>query len=117
MYVELQATTHFSFLRGASSPDELFAAAALLGLPALGVADRNSVAGMVRAWEASKATGVRPVAGCRLAPGAGGRHPHPGRRVGRPRGSFEGARPPPRRGLPPPPRRRDEPHRLPHRPP
>src|SRR4051794_35458894 len=44
-YVELQVTTHFSFLRGASSPDELFAAAALLGLPALGVVDRNSVAG------------------------------------------------------------------------
>ena len=66
MYTELQTTTHFSFLRGASSPDELFAAAALLGLPALGIADRNSVAGMVRAWEASKATGVRLVAGCRL---------------------------------------------------
>ncbi|HEX8364299.1 MAG TPA: error-prone DNA polymerase [Allosphingosinicella sp.] len=66
MYTELQTTTHFSFLRGASSPDELFAAAAFLGLPALGVADRNSVAGMVRAWEAAKATGVRLIAGCRL---------------------------------------------------
>jgi error-prone DNA polymerase len=66
MYAELHTTTHFSFLRGASSPDELFAAAALLGLPALGVADRNSVAGMVRAWEAAKATGVRLIAGCRL---------------------------------------------------
>ncbi len=65
-YVELQTTTHFSFLRGASSPDELFAAAALLGLPALGVVDRNSVAGMVRAWEAAKATGVRLIPGCRL---------------------------------------------------
>jgi len=66
MYIELQVTTHFSFLRGASSPDELFAAAALLGLPALGIADRNSVAGMVRAWEAAKATGVRLIPGCRL---------------------------------------------------
>jgi len=66
MYHELQVTTHFSFLRGASGADELFAAAALLGLPALGIADRNSVAGVVRAWEASKATGVRLVAGCRL---------------------------------------------------
>jgi error-prone DNA polymerase len=65
-YTELHTTTHFSFLRGASSPDELFAAAAFLGLPALGVADRNSVAGIVRAWEASKATGVRLIAGCRL---------------------------------------------------
>ena len=66
MYTELHTTTHFSFLRGASSPDELFAAAALLGLPALGVADRNSVAGIVRAWEAAKATGVRLIPGCRL---------------------------------------------------
>ncbi|HEX8527962.1 error-prone DNA polymerase, partial [Allosphingosinicella sp.] len=66
MYHELQTTTHFSFLRGASGPDELFAAAALLGLPALGIVDRNSVAGMVRAWEASKATGVRLVPGCRV---------------------------------------------------
>jgi hypothetical protein len=37
-----------------------------LELPALGIADRNSVAGTVRAWEAAKATGVRLVAGCRL---------------------------------------------------
>jgi error-prone DNA polymerase len=66
MYHELQVTTHFSFLRGASGAEELFAAAALLGLPALGIADRNSVAGMVRAWQAAKATGVRLVAGCRL---------------------------------------------------
>jgi error-prone DNA polymerase len=56
-YVELQVTTHFSFLRGASSPEELFAAAALLGLPALGIVDRNSVAGIVRAWDAEKDDG------------------------------------------------------------
>ncbi|UYY57184.1 error-prone DNA polymerase [Sphingomonas sp. S2-65] len=65
-YAELQVTTHFSFLRGASSPEELFAAAALLGLPALGVVDRNSVAGIVRAWDAQKATGVRAITGSRL---------------------------------------------------
>ena len=65
-YVELQVATHFSFLRGVSSCEELFSTAALLGLPALGIADRNSVAGMVRAWEASKATGVRLIPGCRL---------------------------------------------------
>ncbi|MBO9714709.1 error-prone DNA polymerase [Sphingomonas sp.] len=65
-YSELQVTTHYSFLRGASSPDELFATAALMGLPALGVTDRNSVAGVVRALVASEATGVRLVAGCRL---------------------------------------------------
>ena len=65
-YVELQVTSHFSFLRGASSPEELFAAAALLGLPALGIADRHSVAGIVRAWDAEKTTGVRSIAGTRL---------------------------------------------------
>jgi len=65
-YVELQVTTHFSFLRGASSPEELFAAAALLGLPALGVVDRHSVAGIVRAWDAERTTGVRSIVGCRL---------------------------------------------------
>ena len=65
-YAELQATTHFSFLRGASSPEELFAAAAVLGLPALGVVDRNSVAGAVRAHEAARITGVRAVLGTRL---------------------------------------------------
>jgi error-prone DNA polymerase len=65
-YAELQVTTHFSFLRGASSPEELFAAAAMLELPALGVVDRNSVAGIVRAWDAQRTTGVRSIAGCRL---------------------------------------------------
>ncbi len=53
-YVELQVTSHFSFLRGTSSPEELFAAAALLGHTALGLADRNSVAGVVRGWDGQK---------------------------------------------------------------
>ncbi|MBP0617564.1 error-prone DNA polymerase [Jiella sp. KSK16Y-1] len=65
-YAELQVTTHFSFLRGASSPEELFATAAVMGIEALAVTDRNSLAGMVRAHEAAKATGVRLVVGCRL---------------------------------------------------
>jgi len=65
-YVELQATSHFSFLRGVSSPEELFAAAALLGHEALGLVDRGSVAGMVRAWDGQKATGVRMIAGARV---------------------------------------------------
>ncbi|WP_218625190.1 error-prone DNA polymerase [Sphingomonas sp. dw_22] len=65
-YAELQVTTHFSFLRGASSCEELFATAALMGMPALGITDRNSVAGVVRALVAAEATGMRMVAGCRL---------------------------------------------------
>ncbi|MEE1612076.1 error-prone DNA polymerase [Microvirga sp. CF3016] len=66
MYAELQVTTHFSFLRGASSPQELFEQAKLLGITALGVTDRNSLAGIVRAYEASRDTGIRLVVGCRL---------------------------------------------------
>jgi error-prone DNA polymerase len=65
-YSELQVTSHFSFLRGASSPDELFATAAAFGIDALGIVDRNSLAGIVRAWEAARTTGVRLVVGCRL---------------------------------------------------
>ncbi|MFD1330320.1 error-prone DNA polymerase [Mycoplana ramosa] len=65
-YAELQVTTHFSFLRGASSAEELFARAVELGIDALGVVDRNSLAGIVRAWEAAKTTKVRIVVGCRL---------------------------------------------------
>ncbi|MCA1653500.1 MAG: PHP domain-containing protein, partial [Sphingomonadales bacterium] len=65
-YVELNATSHFSFLRGVSSCEALFSAAALLGYPALGITDRNSVAGLVRATIAADATNVRLIAGCRL---------------------------------------------------
>ena len=75
-YVELQVSTHFSFLRGVSSAEELFAAAATLGYPALGVTDRNSVGGLVKALRASREIAqdeevfagkqVRLIAGCRL---------------------------------------------------
>ncbi|GHG25345.1 error-prone DNA polymerase [Paracoccus aerius] len=65
-YAELQVTSPFSFLRGASSAEELFATAAMMGIEALAVTDRNTLAGIVRAWEAAKATGVRLVVGCRL---------------------------------------------------
>jgi error-prone DNA polymerase len=65
-YAELQVTTHFSFLRGASSALELFETAKQLGIEAVGVVDRNSLAGIVRALEASRDTGLRLVVGCRL---------------------------------------------------
>src|SRR5438067_306819 len=65
-YVELQVTSHFSFLRGASSPEELFAAASLLGHQAIGLADRGSVAGVVRGWDGQKTTGVRMIPGARV---------------------------------------------------
>ncbi len=65
-YADLQVTTHFSFLRGASSAEELFSTAAVLGIKALGIVDRNSLAGIVRAYEAARVTGVRLIVGCRL---------------------------------------------------
>jgi error-prone DNA polymerase len=48
-YVEFAVTSNFSFLRGASHPEELMMQADHLGLGGLGLADRNSVAGVVRA--------------------------------------------------------------------
>jgi error-prone DNA polymerase len=70
-YAELQCTSHFSFLRGASSCDELFAQAAVLGIEAMAIVDRNSLAGIVRAHEAARTTGVRLIVGCRLDPADG----------------------------------------------
>src|SRR3546814_12361721 len=71
-YVELQTTSHFSFLRGASAPEELFAAAALLGHSALGLCDRGSVAGMARSLSGQEATGVRLIPGSRVDLRGGG---------------------------------------------
>jgi error-prone DNA polymerase len=65
-YAELQITTPFSFLRGASHATELVATAADLGLAAIGIADRNSVAGVVRAHEAARKAGLRLLVGSRL---------------------------------------------------
>ncbi|MDB5477140.1 MAG: dnaE [Phenylobacterium sp.] len=70
-YAELQAATNFSFLRGASHPHELVQGAEVLGLEAVGICDRNSLAGVVRAWsemQARHAAGskVRALTGCRL---------------------------------------------------
>lgn len=70
-YVELQVTTNFTFLRGASQPEELVARAAELGQPAIGIADRNSLAGVVRAHVmarelAKQEKNIRIVVGARL---------------------------------------------------
>ena len=51
-YAELCVTSNFTFLTGASHPEELVARAAELGLEAIAIADRNSLAGVVRAWAA-----------------------------------------------------------------
>ena len=65
-YAELQVTSNFSFLRGASHPEELVLRAAELGLEAIALTDRNSFAGLVRAHVKAKEVGLRFVPGVRL---------------------------------------------------
>ncbi|MBS7563823.1 error-prone DNA polymerase [Mucilaginibacter sp. Bleaf8] len=65
-YIELQITTNFSFLRGASHPEEMIRQAAALGYSEVAITDRNSVAGIVRAHAAAKTQGMRIITGCRL---------------------------------------------------
>ncbi|WP_295525600.1 error-prone DNA polymerase [Novosphingobium sp. Chol11] len=65
-FVELGLATCFSFLRGASDPVDLVIAARALGYDALGVADANSMAGVVRVHGEAKALKLRPVIGARL---------------------------------------------------
>jgi error-prone DNA polymerase len=65
-YAELAVTTNFSFLRGASHPDEMVATAAALGLFAIGIADRNSFAGVVRAYDEARNHDIKLVVGVRL---------------------------------------------------
>ena len=66
MYAELQVTSNFDFLRGASHPEELAARAASLGLAAIAITDRNTLAGVVRAHLVARETGLKPVIGARL---------------------------------------------------
>ena len=65
-FAELVACTNFSFLRGASHAHEMVGQAAELKLAAIGVADRNTLAGVVRAHTAAKEAGIRLVVGARL---------------------------------------------------
>ncbi|MEQ9199038.1 MAG: PHP domain-containing protein, partial [Rhodospirillales bacterium] len=58
--------TNFSFLQGASDPAELVSAAHVLGYDAIGIADRNTLAGVVRLHVAAAGLGLRPIIGCRL---------------------------------------------------
>ncbi|RUY17462.1 DNA polymerase III subunit alpha, partial [Mesorhizobium sp. M7A.F.Ca.US.005.03.2.1] len=65
-YAEFGIQSNFSFLRGASKPEELVVAAKLLGFSAIGLADRNTVAGVVRAWQQAKVEKLSYHPGCRL---------------------------------------------------
>lgn len=65
-FAEIGARSNFSFLQGASGPEEMVNAAKALGLMALCLADRNTVAGVVRAHQAAKAAGLEFHPGARL---------------------------------------------------
>jgi error-prone DNA polymerase len=65
-FAELVSATNFSFLRGASHPQEIVARASELGLAAIGIADRNTLAGVVRAHVAAKEASIRLLVGARL---------------------------------------------------
>ncbi len=67
-FVELGIATPFSFLRGASDAIELVLTALDLGMDAIGVADRNTLAGVVRMHSAAKGAGLKPLIGCRIDP-------------------------------------------------
>ncbi|MBU0824612.1 MAG: error-prone DNA polymerase [Alphaproteobacteria bacterium] len=62
-FAELVAATNYSFLRGASHPAEMVAEAIALGMPGIGIADRNSVAGVVRALTGLRKLGEKAAEG------------------------------------------------------
>src|SRR5271154_3659829 len=65
-YVELHCKTNFSFLHGASHPNELVAEAARLGYAGMAITDRNSLAGVVRAHVAAKEIGLKLLIGAEI---------------------------------------------------
>jgi error-prone DNA polymerase len=65
-YVELHCKTNFSFLEGASHPDELVEQAARLGYQGMAVTDRNSLAGVVRAHVAARKIGLKLLVGAEI---------------------------------------------------
>ena len=66
-YAEFAVQSNFSFLRGASRPEELVVAAKKMGYAAIGLADRNTVAGVVRAWQQARISSLAYHPGCRLS--------------------------------------------------
>ena len=65
-YVELHCHSAYSFLDGASAPEELARRAAELGFPALALTDHDGVWGAMEFAQACKSFGVRPIVGCEL---------------------------------------------------
>ncbi len=76
-YADLQVRSNFTFLTGASHPEELVCQAAALGHRAAAITDTNSLAGIVRGHLAAKEAGIPFVVGCGLVLGSDGA-PRPG---------------------------------------
>ncbi len=66
IYPELHVASAFSFLEGASLPEDLVARATDLGLPAVALIDRNTLSGAPRFFKAAKAAGIRPLVGAEV---------------------------------------------------
>ena len=65
-YAELHCHSHFSFLDGASAPDDLVARAVELGMPSLAITDHQGLYGAVRFSTAAEAAGLHPVLGLEI---------------------------------------------------
>src|SRR6188508_1561170 len=65
-YAELRAASSFSFLEGATLPEDLIATAAERDVPAMAIVDRNGVYGAPRFYTAAKKSGVRALVGSEL---------------------------------------------------
>ena len=74
MYVELHARSAFSFLEGASLPEDLAQQCANLEIPAMALVDADNVSGAPRFYMAAKKVGVRPHIGAEITAAAGGRY-------------------------------------------
>ena len=68
-YVPLHFRSYFSLLRGCRSPEDVCRLARERGFPAVGLADRNNLYGVIRFLKAARREGIKPVAGVEVAPG------------------------------------------------
>ncbi len=83
MYVELHSASGFSFLEGASDPEDLAGEAASLGYRSLALCDRDSVSAAPRFFQAASEAGLRPLVGCEIS------LDRPGIRKGTPNGMLD----------------------------
>src|SRR5271154_3828502 len=74
LYVELHARSAFSFLEGASVPEDLIHQCAALDIPAMALVDTDNISGAPRFYMAAKKVGIRPHMGAEVTAAVGGRY-------------------------------------------